>query len=140
MVSHPVQAVVGPLRDGGYPLGEPHTMAAGFEDMHLGRHPGTTQCHLKYDGVFNGHRLIIGRVKQERWGILFRHTLLVGQLLDQLGIRIFAEEITLGSPMRKRLIKGDDRITKDGKIRPAADAIDRIFRLGIAPVEMSRDG
>ena len=73
----------------GIPLGEPHTMAAGFEDMHLGRHPGTTQCHVKNDGVFNGHRLIIGRVKQERWGILFRHTLLVGQLFDQLGIRIF---------------------------------------------------
>jgi hypothetical protein len=76
-------------------------------------------------------------MEKEGGGSICPNLFFAGKLLEKLRIRIFSQEIALGTQMGKGLAEGNDRIAQDGKIRSGTDSFDRVGRIRIPGIKMS---
>jgi HAMP domain-containing protein len=65
---------------------------------------------------------------------------LVGEVRDQRGVRLLAEQVEARAGMRIRRLQRDHRVTEHQEVRPAARALHRVIGMGIAEVEVRARG
>ena len=119
---------------------EPHAVRTVLEDVHFGRHLRLAQRHVEPNAVFGDDARVGVGVEEERRRCLRRDVQLVRHQLDQFRIRVLAEQVADRPGMGHAGFEGDHRIAEDEEVGPAAGAIDRVGRRGVAGVESCAGG
>ena len=86
--------------------------------MHFGGNVVSLACQVVLDGVLDGNRFVFAGMEQKGRGGPLADLTFIGKFLDEAGIGILAEQVSLTSAMGEGAIEGDHWVTENGKVRP----------------------